>query len=265
MRSIRTRVTGSRGGAAVSGWAMVWGWVMALGLVVMCAPTAAAGGPTSVLVVSPESGQSAAIYNSKEEYGELERLLGSPGSGTREEPPGLGVGSGRQINVTWMIHDVSPWRVDRVYPETPRTKDVWIHTAANVPESMNGYWHRAEQPAAVRALLKKLGVLGESSSKSAGAIYPAPWETKAGAAAGPAPAPESESESESAERSGTATATAVAAADDDTDWWWAIPGVATGAVLALGLRPFVGRFPGVRQLGRRRERETGPRQELRDV
>ncbi|WP_234048257.1 hypothetical protein [Streptomyces liliifuscus] len=239
------------------GWAAISGWAMALGLVVMCAPTAAAGGPTSVLVVSPESGQSAALYNSKEEYGELERLLGQPGSGTREEPPGLGVGSGRQINVTWMIHDVSPWRVDRVYPETPRTKDVWIHTAANVPKSMNGYWHKAEQPAAVRALFKKLGVLGESSGGGAGAIYPAPWETtEDAAAAAPAPGP--------TQRSGTAAA-AAAAGDDGTDWWWAIPGLATGAVLALVLRPFVGRLPGVRQLGRPRVREAGPRQELRDV
>ncbi|MFI6281318.1 hypothetical protein [Streptomyces sp. NPDC050988] len=254
MRRVHARVTGSRGWAAVSGWAM------ALGLVVLCAPTATAGGPTSVLVVSPESGQSTALYNSKEEYGELERLLGQPGTGTREEPPGLGVGSGRQINVTWMLHDVSPWRVDRVYPETPSTKDVWIHTAANVPKSMNGHWHKAEQPAAVRALLKKLGVMGESSS-GAGAIYPAPWETAEGAAAGPAP----ESGSGSTEQSGAAAATA--AAGDDTDWWWAIPGLVTGAVLALGLRPFVGRLPGVRQLGRRRVRvrEAGPRQELRDV
>ncbi|MGW3419145.1 hypothetical protein [Streptomyces phaeochromogenes] len=247
-------MTGSRGWAAVSGWAL------ALGLVVMCAPTATAGGPTSVLVVSPESGQSTALYNSKEEYGELERLLGQPGSGTREEPPGLVVGSGRQINVTWMIHDVSPWRVDRVYPETPRTKDVWIHTAADVPTTMNGYWHKAAQPAAVRALLKKLGVMGESSSGAgAGAIYPAPWETTEGAAAEPAP------ESEPIERSGTAAAASTAG--DDTDWWWAIPGLVTGAALALGLRPFVGRLPGVRELGRRRARvrEAGPRQELRDV
>ncbi|MCX4905979.1 hypothetical protein [Streptomyces sp. NBC_00878] len=229
---------------------------MALGLVVLGAPTAAAGGPTSVLVVSPESGESAALYNSKKEYGELERLLGRPESGTREEPPGLGLGSGRQINVTWMLHDVSPWRVDRVYPETPRTKDVWIHTAANLPTSMNGYWHKAEQPTAVRALLKKLGVLGESSGEGgAGAIYPAPWETTEEAAGAPAPVP--------TEPSGTATA--VAAADDDTDWWWAIPGLVTGAVLALGLRPFVGRLPGARQLSRWREREAGPRQELRDV
>ncbi|MGI3227982.1 hypothetical protein ACRJ4B_33470 [Streptomyces sp. GTA36] len=258
MRRVRARVTGSRGWGR--GWAAVSVWAVALGLVVMWAPTAAAGGPTSVLVVSPESGQSAALYNSKEEYGELQRLLGAPDSGTRKEPPGLGVGSGRQINVTWMLHDVSPWRVDRVYPETPRTKDVWIHTAANVPESMNGYWHRAGQPAAVRALLKKLGVLGESSpGEGAGAIYPAPWETTEGAAAAPAP------ESGPTEQSGTATAAATP--DDGTDWWWAIPGLATGAVLALGLRPVVGRLPGVRELSRRRAsvREAGPRQELRDV
>jgi hypothetical protein len=250
MRRVRALATGMWGWTGIG----ITGWLMALGLVVLTAPTATAGGPTSVLVVSPESAQSAALYNSNKEYGELERLLGKPGTGTREEPPGLGIGSGRQINVTWMAHDVSPWRVDRVYPDTPDTKDVWIHTATNLPETMNGYWHKAEQPDAVRALLKQLGVLGELTGDGAGAIYPAPWEATEGASAAPAPVP--------AEQSRTATA---AAADDGTDWWWAIPGLVTGAVLALALRPFVMRSPRVRQLGRWREREAGPRQELRDV
>ncbi|MGP4044928.1 hypothetical protein [Streptomyces sp. 2A115] len=240
--------------------------VVALGLVLLGAPSATAGGPTSVLVVSPESAQGAGLYYSEKEYGELERLLGPPGGGTGEEPPGLAVGSGRQINVTWMLHDVSPWRVDRVYLDSPRGKDVWIHTATQVPESMNGYWHKAEQPSEVRALFKKLDVLGEPSGDGAGAIYPAPWE-QTGDAASAAPAAPAE----------PPRATATATADDGTDWWWAIPGLATGAVLALVVRPFVVRLRGVPgvlgvsgvlgvlSLGRWREREKGPRQELRDL
>jgi hypothetical protein len=47
---------------------------------------------------------------------------------------------------------------------------------------------------------------------------------------------------------------------DGTDWWWALPGAAAGAVLALVLRPFAARLPLARLQG-----EAGPRQELRDV
>ncbi|MEU9207533.1 hypothetical protein AB0D27_06140 [Streptomyces sp. NPDC048415] len=224
---------------------------IAFAAVLLGAPSAMAGGPTSVLVVSPESAQSAALYYSDEEYGELMRLLGEPGSGTREEPPGLGA-AGHQLNVTWLVHDVSPWRVDRVYPDSPRSKDVWIHTTTDLP-SMNGYWHKAEHPAQVRALFKKLGVLGKPSPEAGGGIFPAPWQTPEDSSTAPAPA----------EQPRTTTA-ARATADDDTDWWWAIPGAAAGAVLALLLRPLIAGIPAHRLLGRR-EHGTGPRQELRDV
>ncbi|MGW3413633.1 hypothetical protein [Streptomyces sp. NPDC000888] len=229
---------------------------MAVAVVLLSAPAATAGGPTSVLVVSPESEESAALYYSDKEYGELQSLLGEPGRGTPEEPPGLGVGSGRQINVTWLVHDVSPWRVDRVYPDTEGGGAVWIHTATNVPKSMNGYWHKAGQPDEVRTLFKELGVLGKSTGEGSLADYPAPWQMTEDASASPAPA----------EQSGT---TAAATTGDGTDWWWAIPGAATGAVLALALRPLL---PGVaRRLSpaRRREerekREPGARQELIDL
>ncbi|MHA5053593.1 hypothetical protein [Streptomyces sp. SD15] len=199
---------------------------VSLALVLLGAPSAVAGGPTSVLVASPESAQITALYYSDVRYGELERLLGKPGSGIREEPPGLGVGSGRQLNVTWMAHDVSPWRVDRVYPDSPRSKEVWIHTATNM-SNLNGYWHRAEQPAQVRALFKKLGVLGKPSGEGGGGVYPAPWQTTEDASAAPAPT----STSTSIERPRAATTTAAATAED-TGLWWAVAGLAGG--LALG-------------------------------
>lgn len=225
---------------------------MAVAVVLLSAPTATAGGPTSVLVVSPESEESAALYYSDKEYGELQSLLGESGRGTPEEPPGLGVGSGRQINVTWLVHDVSPWRVDRVYPDTAGGGDVWIHTATDVPKSMNGYWHKVGQPDEVRTLFKKLGVLGESAGEGSGAVdYPAPWQMTEDASAAPA------------EQSRT---TAAATTGDGTDWWWAIPGAAAGAVLALLLRPLLPEV--ARRLSparRREEREPGPRQELIDL
>ncbi|GGN82833.1 hypothetical protein GCM10011579_070950 [Streptomyces albiflavescens] len=225
---------------------------VAFAAVLLGAPSAMAGGPTSVLVVSPESAETTALYYSDKEYGQLMSLLGEPGSGTREEPPGQGSAGGHQLNVTWLAHDVSPWRVDRVYPDSPRSKDVWIHTTTELP-SMNGYWHKAEDPAQVRALFKKLGVMGKPSPEGGGGIFPAPRQMPEDSGTASAPAEEART-----------TTAADATTGDGTDWWWAIPGAAAGAVLTLVLRPLVAGVPGARPLGRR-ERETEPRQELRDV
>ncbi|UQT56769.1 hypothetical protein M4V62_17615 [Streptomyces durmitorensis] len=243
----------------------VAGLAAALALGVMGAPQAVAGGPTSVLVVSPESGQSTALYVSEKEYGELERCLGTIGDigkGRREQPPGLDMGDGsRQINVTWMVHDVQPWRVDRAYPVASGSKDgkgakaVWIHTTTDV-DSMTGTWHKAEDPARLTALFKKLGVMGASADGGNQAIPPRtdadPPPTTAPEAAGPGQA---------------ATARADdASGDSGTDWWWAAGGVAAGAAGALLLRgPLTKRRSFLVSLRGRRSHEDGPRQELRDV
>jgi hypothetical protein len=165
-----------------------------------------------------------------------------------------------QINVTWLAHDISPWRLDRVFPVESTSKAVWIHTAANVPENLNGYWHRADHPARLRALLKELGVMGQATGEGYTGVFPAPWQSEE---TDPAAVPDAD----------TATATATAKvtvgapkADDGTDWWanwwWTVPGAATGAALALVLRPFGSRVLWDRW---RRGKEPGPRQELRDV
>jgi len=232
---------------------------VAVALVLLRAPSAVAGGPTSVLVVCPESAETAARYYSDKEYGQLQRLLGEPDTGSREAPPSLErAGTSRQINVTWLVHDVTPWRVDRVYPNASGTKAVWIHTAPQAPQSMNGYWHEAQQPTELRALLKRLGVMGKPSPSGAGGIRPGPSQSvDATAQAGDTP-PAGTTPTPSA---------AAAAKHDGADWWWAIPGVAAGAALALALRSFVigpsrAVWPPARWT---RKHEPGPRQELRDV
>jgi hypothetical protein len=223
-----------------------------LTLAVWGALPASAGGPTSVLVTSPASGEANGLYTSDKAYGELGQLLGPANTGTLDEPPGADLAEARQINVTWLAHDIAPWRLDQVFPAGSGSRAVWIHTAANVPDSPNGYWHRAEHPDRLRALLTKLGVMGKISSEGYGGIFPAPWQSETPAATAP-DTPETEIE--------TATLRAGApGAADDTDWWWALPGAAVGAVLALVLRPLTPRLPWARL-----RRERGPRQELRDV
>ncbi|MFD3498518.1 hypothetical protein ACFWWT_34380 [Streptomyces sp. NPDC058676] len=225
---------------------------VALALMLWGASSASAGGPTSVLVVSPQSTETAALYYSDEEYGELEQLLGTPGTGVRDKPPEADLMAARQINVTWMAHDVSPWRLDRVFPLTD-ADEVWIHTAANLPETVNGHWHRARHPGQLRALLKDLGVMGKTSGQGSSAIFPAPWQTS-----------ETGSDAGVDTTDSVADAAVAPAAQDGpgegTDWWWVLPGAAAGAVLALVLRLFATRMPWDRW-----RPEPGPRQELRDV
>ncbi|MGW3950010.1 hypothetical protein ACWEKM_03325 [Streptomyces sp. NPDC004752] len=222
-----------------------------LGLLLWGASAAVAGGPTSVLVASPQSGEATARYFSDKEYGQLRQLLGPENQGSRDKPPEADLASVRQINVTWLTHDIWPWRMDRVFPVDSRTREVWIHTAADVPESLNGYWHRAEHPAQLRALLTKLGVMsGKNSQAGYTGMFPGPWQS------------ESPGAEDGNEQSTTTVSVTTGTEEDGTDWWWAIPGAAAGAALALVLRSLV---PRVAPALRRRDREPGPRQELRDV
>lgn len=240
-RRVRCRELTALTGALTTALALLlWG----------AASPASAGGPTSVLLVSPESTETAALYYSDEEYGELEQLLGTPGKGTRDKPPEAGLTAARQINVTWMVHDVTPWRLDRVYP-AHKGPHVWIHTSANLDSTTNGTWHRAEHPSQLRALLKGLGLMGKVSGEGRAAIFPPAWET----------AGTGEAAEEQTARAGAGPGSGSGSGSDDgTDWWWALPGAAAGAVLALLLRPFATRLSLDRLRG-----EPGPRQELRDV
>ncbi|MBO0517412.1 hypothetical protein J0695_37490, partial [Streptomyces beijiangensis] len=108
------------------------------------APSAVAGGPTSVLIVSPESARTASLYYADKDYETLTELLAAPGSGGgMTEPPSLGAAmEARRINVTWMAHDVSPWRLDQVYVR-PGSDTVWIHTSDIAPSFLTGSWHEA--------------------------------------------------------------------------------------------------------------------------
>ncbi|MGW7363050.1 hypothetical protein ACWGI8_06360 [Streptomyces sp. NPDC054841] len=219
---------------------------MSLAAALFLAPGALAGGPTSVLISSPESGETAGLSYSNAEYDQLSALLGSGSSGETNRPPTLDAMTGiRQINVTWMLHDVTPWRVDRVYPSDDGGA-VWIHTTSNVPESHDGLWHKAAKPAELTALLKRLRVMGKKSAEGVPGIPPqSSWETGGAAAEQPGQA--------------------AAPAGGPTDWWWAIPGFVAGAALGLALQPLAARLPRPLLGGRDTERDSGPRQQLLDL
>ncbi|MEV1077911.1 hypothetical protein AB0I98_06590 [Streptomyces sp. NPDC050211] len=218
-----------------------------LTLALLGAPPASAGGPTSVLLASPTTQQATGLYSTDLEYTTLQTLLDQTGRvlDADKRPTELIADAGESINITWMIHDATPWRQDSVI--VGGTKDIWINTAMGTPPKGNDQWKKAEQPAQLHTLLAKLGVIDKIPNPgSAGAA------DKGGTA----------DQGSAADKAATTTRAATTGASDSTDWWWALPGAAAGAVLALVLRPFAARKLPLPLL---RGTEGGPRQELRDL
>ncbi|MEH0635917.1 hypothetical protein QBA35_21740 [Streptomyces bottropensis] len=232
----------------------------ALALLLLGAPPSAAGGPTSVLLVSPTSHRTASLYGTTKQYDLLARLLVPAGSAldeSREKAPDWGPEGtwggqvGDMVTVTWMSHDVTAWRVDRLYMSAPDTKDVWIYTGLQTAEdtaaSGEGVWHKAKQSEELRELLRGLGVLGEPSDGAVQGTSSDDALTGSGTEPG-----------------GTVTGTRAASdASGPADRArWAIPALALGLLLGSGGATLVLRRAAARhESGPPRE----PRQELLDA
>lgn len=169
---------------------------------------ARAGGPTSALLVSPESQRAAALYTGDPAYTQLLTMLGESPVAAPDPGP---VREGRfSVTVTWLVHDVSIWRLDRIFLDA--RDGPWVVTQfldqdepvadGMFPGGQGGpeeVWHRPADPAALQSLLAGLGLRGDAPAAS---TEPVP------AAAGPG--------------SGT-----------DDGIWWALPGAVVGAAVAL--------------------------------
>ena len=174
--------------------------VLALAAAVGLPAASHAGGPTSVLITQP--GQSAgALYYDDAAYDALLGLL--PPDGTRGKPLAPG-GAGDDYNLTWMVHDVMPWRFDRVHVAPDGT--AWVMTTFSAEDA--GGWAEVDQPEELAAVLRQ--VLDDS-------VAPEVVSIPAGATPAPAPAP--------------------APAEPGTAWFslagwrWVVPGVLMGLVV----------------------------------
>lgn len=197
---------------------------MAAAAVLLVAPVpASAGGPTSVLLVSPTRQVATALYHSDAAYTRLQELLGET-PGNDPLAPALKGGPGTDaINVTWLIHDVQVWRVDRIFMAQDGP---WIETNLNRDGTLkfdqSGVVHRASDAKALVELLAMLKLIG------------------------PAPPPANQGMWSPATASPQTVTTPVqtAASERDAaniDWLWMLVGAAAGAVLVVGLRPLVRR------------------------
>ena len=142
-----------------------------LSAVSLVAAPAGAGGPTSALLSVPGAGSTASLYYTDPEYDELAGLVGMAetiGTFERDEP-GVSHESGPGVTITWLIHDIEVWRVDRIY--LGGKDGPWISTQVpsnhrSIQESQVA-WHQPTDGARLTALLDELG-LETGASKDAG-------------------------------------------------------------------------------------------------
>lgn len=145
-----------------------------------------AGGPTSVIIVSPTTGQAAALHTDNPRYQQLVEAIDAYDSPAGPTTPPKDVPAecfGCEIRVTWLIHDMSVWRIDRVY--VTADDGIWVGSVSN-SESGDIYdqtlhWRRPHDSKALLALLRTSGVLSEASVESAAPMTEEPVAASAGA------------------------------------------------------------------------------------
>ena len=125
------------------------------------AGSAYAGGPTSVLLVNTDRARVHALYLTDAAYDRLAAAVGDA-DGASTPPPGVAEGVKDVVKLTWLIHDVTVWRLDRVM--LTRNDGIWIKTALKLPEDDDtARWHRAHDDQALTALLSAAGLLGKQA------------------------------------------------------------------------------------------------------
>jgi hypothetical protein len=135
------------------------------------AAPAQAGGPTSVLMTNPATGRAHALYYSDRAYGRLASAVGGFGaeSGSADRPQSVVDDFGSEIRLTWLIHDMSVWRIDRVRI-TPQD-GTWVETLVQVADgdifSRPANWHRAADLNLLMGSLKAAGLLASSARVTA--------------------------------------------------------------------------------------------------
>jgi hypothetical protein len=187
-----------------------------LGLTAFTALPAHAGGPTSVLLSAPP--HVAAVGYDDERYYDLQNLI----QGQPKADPGSDVhGVGKFVRATWLIHDMSVWRVDIIYPDAPGGP--WISTEEFLTDitpakPTKPTWHRAADPDRLLQVLRTFKLLdgkfdgGPTLDDGYTVADPsAPVTT-------PEPAPPAQTQ---------------ATTNVFTGWRWSIPGVLIGAAAAV--------------------------------
>lgn len=177
------------------------------------AAPAHAGGPTSVLLSAPPS--VTAFGYEDAQYGELMSLtepIAGKVSGTHAV--------GRFVRATWLIHDMSVWRIDIIYPDAPGGPWVLTENLLGTTGSVTPKWHQVAEPDKLRQFLETLKL---SNGDFSGGPTLGDGYTVEQPAQQSQPAPQPTQVEAQAQSSTNAF----------TGWRWIIPGVLVGAAAAL--------------------------------
>lgn len=186
----------------------------------LVAGPASAGGPTSALLVVPGTGSTASLYASDDDYAALAGLVGAfepDGHAGHVSSSGAGHDTGPMVTVSWLIHDVQVWRVDRIFPLAEGGPWVSTQVAGGGTGGVldrPAVWHTSADGPALTALLDRLGVgAGSRTAADTGAAQEA--------AAVPRPAGQPSGDP------------AAGASGGLPGWAWGLGGLALGAGVAL--------------------------------
>ncbi|MGC4943019.1 hypothetical protein [Kribbella sp. DT2] len=176
---------------------------------------AQAGGPTSVLLSAPGIPKVVATGYTDAKY---DALMSSVGMQAKNHPGWEAEGNGRVVRATWMIHDMSVWRLDLIYPDAEGGP--WVASFESSTGTMpdKPIWHPAADGQALNRVLGELGLLAQKGYETSGRATPKVAVTD-----------------------DVTTAAAAATTSDGnafTGWRWALPGALVGAVLALAAVKF---------------------------
>lgn len=194
-------------------------FVVLLAVAALGAAPAHAGGPTSVLLSSPP--KVIAVGYEDQQYAALQRLTDITGS--RSVPRDGSHDSGRFVRATWLIHDMSVWRIDIIYPDAPG--GAWIATRASMDGSSlpeNPTWHQATDSATLVKLLGSMGLLNTERDGVPSWGGPTFFGQQT-----------EEPSAQAAEPPAESAATQTASTSAFTGWRWTIPGFLLGAVIAV--------------------------------
>ncbi|MET9311460.1 hypothetical protein ABZX12_06515 [Kribbella sp. NPDC003505] len=184
--------------------------VLVVLLISLGATPAQAGGPTSVLLSAPPS-VIAFGYNDQQ-YSDLQQLVQT--TAQHDEGTGESHAIGSFVRATWLIHDMSVWRIDVIYPDAPGGP--WIATEEFTGELKPAQptWHRSTAPVKLLQLLTSLKLLeGEFEG-------------------GPTLSDEVPSQEQPTTPPPVQT-NVTASPDFFTGWRWIIPGILLGAAVAV--------------------------------
>jgi hypothetical protein len=132
------------------------------------ATTAYAGGPTSVLMTNPGAGRASALYFADPDYDRLRAAVGDSATGDPAPPSGVRSGE-EEVRLTWLIHDMRIWRIDRVH--LTRQDGIWVETVVEPNGDGDVFdrpsrWHRANDEQTLTLLLASAGLVSVDSTPS---------------------------------------------------------------------------------------------------